>query len=352
MQELERRAAGVQSGTETTYTPSESGSLTTITWTGRPPLSNSNDAARVLASVSKCFPLIEGRSPPSDSETPDLCPSISVERNTPPQKAFRTPLGYDMSDPYFYSRRQIQSTSHFPEEEREKEISSPKALNVTFTPSTSYDTSPDFSPSYSAPYLANCYVNHITMTQLSFVNGFHINAIQIGIQPHEICDDTESRFYRPGLSASPYKDVLVESIRCSFSNLTTDLRPSEAQITISHNPYIDVIPFPSVRERMIRLAISPCSTPVSPSSELAFDEDELCDDMAKGGLVCWGYVDAARYGGMEGGTGGNPWEKESWEAMEWFLEKWRGIVGNEDEKGGLWEISRGWRTRRGEDIVV
>jgi hypothetical protein len=48
---------------------------------------------------------------------------------------------------------------------------------------------------------------------------------------------------------------------------------------------------------------------------------ELKKDMFQDGLACW----SNNGGGKEGGMG-QPWDMRSWEAAEWFVRKWSGLV--------------------------
>ncbi|QYS93550.1 BZIP domain-containing protein [Trichoderma simmonsii] len=119
-------------------------------------------------------------------------------------------------------------------------------------------------------------------------------------------------------------------------NIPFSLRPVSSQYTISHHPYIDALPFPTLRRRA--LAALAADPPL-------LDEDDLCLDlMLHDGLVCWG---SAGQNGMDYGT---PWDSHSWEAKEWFLRKWKWLIGGQD--GELWHSSRWWAAQRGEYISM
>lgn len=141
----------------------------------------------------------------------------------------------------------------------------------------------------------------------------------------------QSNFYRPHITDSPYADTMMLAVQRSFDGLKPDLRPTSAQIVQSHHPVIDVYPFPTLRRRLIEgLAQSP---PLI--SEVEFWEDVKAD-----AIVCWGNASA------DLGGGGVPWDARSWEAKEWFLNKYHGILGDEEDE--LWQASRWWREMRGE----
>lgn len=146
-------------------------------------------------------------------------------------------------------------------------------------------------------------------------------------------------------AGSPFNKDWVESkgsmqlaeIRPKFSGAPRDLQPVDVQITVEHHVYLDVIPFPSFRERALKaIAHDP---PL-------FDEDELCYDICyQEGLIVWGSQGNDR--GMEAGR---PWDMRSWEPKPWFLRKYHFLVGGwEDE---MWRAARWWHMMRNERIAA
>lgn len=87
--------------------------------------------------------------------------------------------------------------------------------------------------------------------------------------------------------------------------LTSSLAPTTEQLILPHHPYIDTLPWPSFRSRIINAMHS--GVPV-------IDQDELALDFVHNGIRCWGT--------SHGSGDGAPWDARSWEAMPWFLEKW------------------------------
>ncbi len=75
----------------------------------------------------------------------------------------------------------------------------------------------------------------------------------------------------------------------------------------------------------------------------SIDEDEFFHDSLNG-LICWGGVGVGRQDRNGVGTG-TPWDIRSWEAKEWFIQKWWFIVGGEE--GELVQQSKWWRALRG-----
>jgi hypothetical protein len=92
------------------------------------------------------------------------------------------------------------------------------------------------------------------------------------------------------------------------------LHPTPLQLSIPHLPYIDLLPFPAVRNNLL-LADSLVSCP------------EIWADFTSGDIRVWGST---------------PWEPTGWEIGERFARKWwwildRGVV----EKGNFWRGVRG-----------
>ena len=104
-----------------------------------------------------------------------------------------------------------------------------------------------------------------------------------------------------------------------FKTLKPDLRPSSEQISVKHHPYIDILPFPTLRTNLI-------------THQEEIDEDEFFQDMFTG-LVCWGGAGIGRKD-REDSTGYastvTPWDVRSWEVKVWFLKKHWTLLGGDD----------------------
>jgi len=94
----------------------------------------------------------------------------------------------------------------------------------------------------------------------------------------------------------------------TWDTLPSDLRPTHSQLHFPHHPFIDLIPFPWFRDRVISISML---------DPMPFSRLELKVDILNGGLVCW--KSRAR-------ASGQPWDQRSWEAAPWFLEKWAWLV--------------------------
>ncbi|SPO04143.1 uncharacterized protein DNG_06826 [Cephalotrichum gorgonifer] len=114
----------------------------------------------------------------------------------------------------------------------------------------------------------------------------------------------------------------LSSISCPKS-----LRPTALQVSVSHHPWIDLLPLPRLRENILKLI-----------DIEGFDEDELCHDMVefdseegpeKAALIIWG----------------DPWDPRGWEASVAFLRKWGWLLTGCPE---ILEATNYWREKRGE----
>lgn len=109
------------------------------------------------------------------------------------------------------------------------------------------------------------------------------------------------------------------------------LRATYTQRTVLHDAWIDVLPYPKLRDNIIE-------------GVEGLDEDTLCEDFLGGysegksevqsrGMVLWG----------------EPWSADGWEISEGFVRKWGFLMkGCED----LLRSTNRWRAARGEKRLV
>ncbi|KAF4779978.1 hypothetical protein HER10_EVM0008320 [Colletotrichum scovillei] len=109
------------------------------------------------------------------------------------------------------------------------------------------------------------------------------------------------------------------------------LQPTPLQRTVLHHPWIDLFPFPRLRDNVL-LGVA--------KGDL--DDDDLCADILevkdednsdKPSLIVWG----------------EPWDWKAWEANENFFTKWGFLVKGCPE---LLEATNSWRVKRGEERFV
>ncbi|KAH8650552.1 hypothetical protein BGZ60DRAFT_520394 [Tricladium varicosporioides] len=107
------------------------------------------------------------------------------------------------------------------------------------------------------------------------------------------------------------------SILATVSFLPTPpaLTPTTLQNTIPHLPYLPLIPFPSLRDKLIE-------------ARGFIDAREIWNDLSLGEVKVWGNT---------------PWEKTDWEVGESFARKWWFLMTEE-----ILETANFWRMARGE----
>jgi hypothetical protein len=109
------------------------------------------------------------------------------------------------------------------------------------------------------------------------------------------------------------------NIRASPTALPPSLMPTPKQQTIAHFAYVDMIPWPAMRDRLLGWAET-------------MNVVEFTSDMASGMLRIWGVT---------------PWDPMGWEVSDEFVRKWWFLV-DED----IVRTSNFWRRQRGERGVL
>lgn len=107
-----------------------------------------------------------------------------------------------------------------------------------------------------------------------------------------------------------------------LSTVTCDLPPTfiptlQQQI-IPHKPYVDMLPWPSMRDRIL-------------TSLQAINDQELILDMMFGDVKVWGST---------------PWEVTGWEIGPEFAKKWWFLIDD-----GIRTTTNFWRAQRGEPAL-
>jgi hypothetical protein len=158
------------------------------------------------------------------------------------------------------------------------------------------------------------------LIKVNVLNAVARNATLIGLPTERLCaDDAISPFSQPGPLPLPDQATWPDP-----------LRPSAVQRSVLHHPWIDLIPFPMMRDRAIRAFHSG-----------VLDEDELCLDLMEVStsrasdtpfLIVWGDSSDPR----------------SWEATSPFLEKYGWLIWGCSE---IFESTNMWRARRGEKLL-
>ena len=94
------------------------------------------------------------------------------------------------------------------------------------------------------------------------------------------------------------------------------LTPTALQISKPHWPYLDMLPFPSLRDKLLK-------------GNDIIDVVELWSDIVGGDIKVWGKT---------------PWDSRGWEVQERFASKWWWLMTDEVlEETNFWRVSRGER---------
>ncbi|KAH7324297.1 hypothetical protein B0I35DRAFT_423859 [Stachybotrys elegans] len=187
--------------------------------------------------------------------------------------------------------------------------------------------------------LPSVHTNHLRMKQFLMVAALRANAELLEVTFQQLTDpDAMSPFYGGDFSTNTPEVVELAGVDAKFLHLKPDLRPTIAQIKRRHHPYMDLFPCPIFRQRMIELTTA--EPPI-------IDEGDLCRDIEKDGIICWG----SQLSGDHAATGsGAPWDMRSWEMEPWFLKKWWFLVGGTD--GAFYQQSRWWCEVRGDELSL
>ncbi|KAI8651917.1 hypothetical protein NCS56_01408000 [Fusarium sp. Ph1] len=111
----------------------------------------------------------------------------------------------------------------------------------------------------------------------------------------------------------------------TIPSVPSSLKPTHLQLTISHHPWVDILPLPEIRDNILR------------RDENSYDKKALCRDLR-------GFQDVANgLGGMI--VWGDPSDSEAWEVTEAFASKWPWVI---QDCPRLLESTRHWKSIRGE----
>jgi hypothetical protein len=153
----------------------------------------------------------------------------------------------------------------------------------------------------------------LTLTRFNVFRALFDNTSSLGFTLDWLQEDAISPFYGSSVDS-----------QLKSSSVPVQLRPTELQQHVEHHPWIDLFPFPQMRDNILREGED-------------FDDSPLCHSLIdnqeclgeRSGLIVWG----------------DPWNPSSWEATAEFLEKWPWVIA------GCWSLCKStnhWRTQRGE----
>ncbi|KAI9933955.1 hypothetical protein MW887_005027 [Aspergillus wentii] len=156
----------------------------------------------------------------------------------------------------------------------------------------------------------------LNLSRLNALRAAYQNAVAVGMAIEWMCEDNTVSIFslaRPHLS----EDSIPQS-----------LRPTPLQRAVPHHPWLDIFPFPQMRDNLIRAGDS-------------LDDDELCHD-----LTAFWDTRSSRATMLVWGT---PWDPKNWEVTEDFARKWRVFLYGCPE---ILVSTNNWRVRRGEKPII
>ncbi|KAM0555026.1 hypothetical protein ACHAPJ_006374 [Fusarium lateritium] len=111
----------------------------------------------------------------------------------------------------------------------------------------------------------------------------------------------------------------LRTFESSEFTIPSSLVPTLLQRTIPHPSYVDIIPFPGVRDRLLR-------------SIQIIDQDKLSEDLVQDAFRVWGNA---------------AWDEAGWEVSETFARKWWFLIDDT-----LLRATNFWRRQRSKGTLV
>ncbi|KAJ4855944.1 hypothetical protein T069G_09312 [Trichoderma breve] len=159
--------------------------------------------------------------------------------------------------------------------------------------------------------------------QFNVMRAFGTLSSIIGLSSDNLIDDG---------ALSPFSSYTYSAHNIPHFRLPKSLAPTALQRSIPHHPWIDILPYPQMRDNLLLLESGVSTT----MEKRQYDADSLCHWMVgldtcqkESGLILWG----------------DPWDLASWEVTAEFLNEWGWTLeGCVD----LFRSTDYWRARRGE----
>ncbi|KAL7823131.1 hypothetical protein V8C26DRAFT_385482 [Trichoderma gracile] len=168
----------------------------------------------------------------------------------------------------------------------------------------------------------------LCIMQFNIMRAFGTITSIVGLSPTDLLDDdTPSPFSlrAPSLTReSPARHL-------DHISLPESLSPTSLQTSTPHHPWIDILPFPRMRDNLLRLEAGSSTA----SEKHQYDPDSLCHWMVgldgsqkESGFILWG----------------EPWDLAAWEVTVEFLDKWGWTL---EGCFDLFQSTNYWRRKRG-----
>ncbi|GKZ32807.1 hypothetical protein AbraIFM66950_002434 [Aspergillus brasiliensis] len=197
-------------------------------------------------------------------------------------------------------------------------LSAAEHLRCTFAPPNIHELMADFERGALHSYLGGSPQTDmlLNLSRINVLRAAYQNTVALGMTAEWLCqDDAVSIFSVYGPRRIP-------------NGIPQSLRPTALQRATPHHPWLDVFPFPTMRDNLIRAGDS-------------LDDDELCHDLtafwdtrsSDAALLVWG----------------TPWDPRNWEVTEEFAKKWGAFLRGCPE---ILHSTNSWRLRRGEKPLV
>lgn len=155
----------------------------------------------------------------------------------------------------------------------------------------------------------------ITLSRLNIQRAISDNLVAVGMTVEWTKDKSALSIFNLASPASP---------STTKKTIPSGLQPTFIQRTSLHHPWFDVLPFPRIRDNLIR-------------ANGRFNDQELCRDL----MASWDTHNT----GATMLVWGLSWDPKNWEVTESFVRKWGWILRGCPE---ILMSTNQWRTKRGE----
>ncbi|PTB73390.1 hypothetical protein M440DRAFT_1339497 [Trichoderma longibrachiatum ATCC 18648] len=165
----------------------------------------------------------------------------------------------------------------------------------------------------------------LCIMQFNIMRAFGTITSILGLSPTDLLEDDTLSPFSPSLARE------TSARHLHHIPIPESLSPTGLQKSTPHHPWIDILPFPQMRDNLLRLEAG-SSTAVRKHQ---YDADSICHWMVgldasqkESGLILWG----------------EPWDVAAWEVTADFLREWGWTLD------GCFELFRStnhWRKKRG-----